>query len=65
MLSQRRITELNTPIYHEVVERYCPYVNHNVTMRRGPRTVCMEAGSCPVRAKIDCKNDTKKEASFP
>ena len=54
---------MNIPIYQEVVERYCPYVNHNVPMRRGPRTVCMEASYCPVRNQIDCKNDAKRQVS--
>ncbi len=54
---------MSSPIFPEIVVRYCPYVNHNVPIRRGPHSVCMEAPSCPVRAEIDCKNTA--ESSSP
>ncbi len=52
---------MKQPAFSEIVERYCPYVNHNVPLRKGPKIICMEAQTCPIRAKINCKNDSQRK----
>ncbi len=43
-----------------IIERYCPYVNRNVALQRGPRCICTEAKHCPMQERSLCKHQSKE-----